>query len=267
MLLVTIYLELPQVEVPDLSAKLRRVDIFGSITLVAVIFALLMTFDHGGNVSWTDTTARLSQSGFVVALLLFIVSERWVAREPIAPGNVIFNNSLMGAYLSNFFGVAVMMTVFFYIPLYLQAVREMSASKTSFWLVFTVLAGLSGSLGGGFIMQATGRFYAITVIAYVVLVAGSVLLLLSTGTIAHSVIGVALGMTAPYLELLTISYAFTGLIFISLGNGELLPICKALYLMCYSIGAGTTTALIALISNSGKDNQAIVTAGEHVMGA
>lgn len=197
MLLVTIYLELPQLEVPDLSTKLRRVDIFGSITLVATIFALLMIFDHGGNVSWTDTVARLSQSGFLLALLSFIIIERWVAAEPIAPGNMIFNKSLTGAYLSNFFGVAVMMTVFFYVPLYLQAVWKMSASKTSFWLVFTVLAGLSGSLGGGFIMQATGRFYAITVIAYAVLITGSVLLLLLTGIITHSVIGVALGMTAP----------------------------------------------------------------------
>lgn len=35
--------------------------------------------------------------------------------------------------------------------------------------------------------------------------------------------------------------------------------------MSIVLGAGTTTALIALISNSGKDNQAIVTAGEHVV--
>ncbi|KAF9455982.1 major facilitator superfamily domain-containing protein [Collybia nuda] len=228
MLLVATHLGLGDLDrdASGLSTKLKRVDIFGSITLVIAIFSLLMIFDHGGNVSWTDMVSLFSQIGFALAFLVFIAVEKWVAVEPIAPGSMVFNRSLIGAYLSNFFGVAVMMTAFFYIPLYLQAVQEMSASKTSLWLVFTVLAGLSGSLGGGFIMQITGKFYGITVVAYAVLATGTVLLFLSIGVVGHSTLGVALG-----------------LVLVSLGNG-----------------AGTTTALIALISNSGKDNQAIVTA-------
>lgn len=193
MFLVAFYLHLPKVENSDFFAKLKRIDFFGSITLVGSIFSLLVAFDHGGNISWTENTAYMSIGAFFLAAALFILVETRLASEPIVPLQIILNKTLLGAYLSNFFGVAVMMTVFFYVPLYLQAVSQKSASMTSFWLVFTVLAGLSGSLGSGFVMQATGRFYAITVTAYAVLTAGAISLLLSTGLILHSVVGVALG--------------------------------------------------------------------------
>ncbi|KAF9255703.1 MFS general substrate transporter [Marasmius fiardii PR-910] len=229
-ILVSIFLKLPSVEKTDLSTKLKRIDFFGSLSLILTILSLLTLFDHGGNVSWTDTTAILSIIVFVLAAISFLAVEKWVAPEPIAPLHMIFNKSLIGAYFSNFFGVAVMMSTFFYVPLYLQAVQGMSASRTSFWLVFTVLFGLSGSLGGGFIIQAIGKFYAITVAAYAIMVVGTTLLLLAAGLLFESAIGIAIGF-----------------ILTSIANG-----------------AGTTTLLVALISNAGKENQAVVTAASYL---
>ena len=193
MILVTFYLRLPRTESSDFYAKLKRIDVPGSITLIVSIFSLLLALDHGGNISWTDRSAYTFIGLFIFSSALFILVETRIASEPIAPLGIMFNKSLLGAYLSNFFGVMVMMTVFFYVPLYLQAVYQKSASLTSLWLVFTLLAGLCASLGSGFVMQGTGKFYGITVAAYVILSLGALALALSTGLVVDSGIGIALG--------------------------------------------------------------------------
>ncbi|KAJ3567901.1 hypothetical protein NP233_g6067 [Leucocoprinus birnbaumii] len=238
MLVVAFYLDLPGAQDhSSFLSKIKRIDYLGSITLIASILSLLVAFDHGGNISWSDSVTLISIGTLFLSLSLFIIVENYLASEPIASMNIIFNKSFLGAYLSNFFGVSVMMTVFFYAPIYLQAVKQQSASMTSLWLVFTVLAGLSGSLGSGFIMQATGKFYAISVISYTMLIGGAACLLLSTGVFSHSAAGVAVGLTL-----------------VSLGNVG--PF--------FNKGAGTTSTLIALVSNAGHENQAMATATSYL---
>jgi len=114
----------------------------------------------------------------------------------------------------------------FYFPLYLQAVLEQTASQAGLWLLISVFSGLIGSLGGGLIMQATGKYYRLTVISYFALLLGVVVVNLSTGIIVSSTIGIAVGLMIS-----------------SLGNGS-----------------GVTTSLISLIANAGQEDQAIATA-------
>jgi len=75
-------------------------------------------------------------------------------------------------------------------------------------------------------MQKTGKFYWITVISFILLPFGSLLIALSSGFITNSSVGI-----------------ITGLVFCGLGGG-----------------AGITTTLIALIANADPKDQAIATA-------
>ncbi|KXN88566.1 Vacuolar membrane amino acid uptake transporter fnx2 [Leucoagaricus sp. SymC.cos] len=193
MFLVSFYLHLPRVSDSDFSAKLKRIDVVGSIALVISIFALLMAFDHGGNISWMDNTTYISIGVFALASASFILVEAHLASEPIVPLKIIFDKYLLGAYLSNFFGVAVMMTIFFYMPLF-------------GWLVWVTWEWF---------------YYA-----------GAILLLFFTGLAFHSGVGVAIDECNNNVWI--------------------------------NKGAGTTTALIALISNAGQENQAMATAASYL---
>ncbi|KAG9218346.1 hypothetical protein CCMSSC00406_0007283 [Pleurotus cornucopiae] len=224
---VSFALDLPKVEFSDFHAKLKRVDFPGAITLVLAVFFLLFGLDRGGNIAWDDQMTIASLSTFGALCLLFWTIEMEFAKEPFAPRRIIVNRSLIASYLVNFFGMASGLSLLFHISLWLQAVQGKSASAAGVWLLWSIGGSVTGSLGGGLIMQATGKYYYLTLGAYVALFGGGLLITLVTGLITTSFAGLAIGLVLS-----------------SLGNGS-----------------GITTSLIALIANAGPKDQAIATAG------
>ncbi|KAF9445146.1 member of the major facilitator superfamily [Macrolepiota fuliginosa MF-IS2] len=212
----------------DFKTKLRRIDFTGAATLILAIFFLLMGFDRGGDIGWDNQLTLSLLVGFVVFAFAFGLTETRFAAEPFAPTRIILNRSLLASYLVNFFGIAGAFAQLFHISLYLQAVLEKTASETGAWLVIAVVSALLGSLGGGLIMQATGKYYILTCAAYVALLAGTITVLVGTGFegLPRSTAGVIVGLAIT-----------------ALGNG-----------------GGITSSLISLIANAGKADQAIATA-------
>ena len=64
----------------------------------------------------------------------------------------------------------------FYLPLYLQAVLGETASQVGLWLLIGAFSALTGSLGGGLIMQTTGKYYRLTIVSLL----GAIVVNLST---------------------------------------------------------------------------------------
>lgn len=68
--------------------------------------------------------------------------------------------------MANFCGSAGQFGVVFFVPLFFQAVQGLSATQSGLLLVPAMLAGVSASLFGGWVIKRTGKFYAITIISY-----------------------------------------------------------------------------------------------------
>ena len=190
---VSLALHLPKVESGGFKAKLKRVDFLGAISLVSAVFFLLFGLDRGGNVYWNDKLTIYSICAFFVAFVTFAFVEMEWASEPFAPKRIIVNRSLIASYLVNFFGIASAFTMIFYIALYFQAVQGRTASETGIWLLLSVGGSLTGSLCGGLIIQATGKYYILTLASYIVFFLGTTSTTLSSGVIVTSSIGIALG--------------------------------------------------------------------------
>jgi hypothetical protein len=126
--------------------------------------------------------------------IMFCAVETLLASEPFAPKRIIVNRSLFSSYLVNFFGMGSGMAAMFYISLYFQAVLAKTAMEAGLLLVPSIIAGVFGSLGGGLIMQATGKFYWLTVAGYCSLLVGNIVLTLNTGIVVQSLAGVIAGM-------------------------------------------------------------------------
>lgn len=118
------------------------------------------------------------------------------------------------------------MTVLFYIPLFYQAVDGFSATQAGVRLLPNVLGAVSGSLFGGLLIQRTGKYYRLTVVAYSTATLGSLLIILCTGLVVNNTYGISVGL--------------------ALGG--------------YCLGIGTTTTLIGLIANAAPEDQAVATA-------
>ncbi|KAK5676462.1 hypothetical protein LTS10_010762 [Elasticomyces elasticus] len=217
---------LPREDDTDWRKKLARIDFLGAAILISAVFFLLLALDRGSNDSWGATITVVSISVSLPLFIIFVFVEMKVAKEPFAPGHILFNRSMIGCYLCNFFAMAGYLALMFYLPLYFQAIDGTSAAGAGLRLVPGILGSVCGSLFGGIYMKRTGKFYWLTIISYSALAVGTTGVFLFTGIVTNSTIGIVLSMTLG---------AFGG-------------------------GVGVTSTLIGLIANASRDDQAIAIA-------
>lgn len=223
---VTFVLRLPRRESAGWKKKLARVDFIGAFVLVSAVFTMLLGLDRGSNVSWSIPITIASLSVSFVLFILFALVEQRFAAEPFAPSRIIWDRSLVACYFCNFFSFAGYLSLIFYLPLFFQAVNGYTATQASLRLLPTIISGVSGSLFGGLLMQKTGKYYWLTVIAYTMLFGGVLVVMLFSDFVANTYYGIAVGLV------------LTGF-----GNG-----------------IGVTSSLIGLISNAAQADQAVATA-------
>lgn len=191
---VTFYLNLPKLPEVDLKVKFQRIDFMGAVTLVVSVFTLLFALDRGGNIAWHDQLTIGSLVVSSVAFLLFIVTEIWIAGEPFAPRRIVASPALIASYLCNFFSNGAAMCIIYHTSLYLQAVRGMNAAQVGLAFMPSIFGGVTGSLGSGLIMQSTGMYYWLTVLAFGVSMTGAVAVASVTGAWVHSFVGLLIGL-------------------------------------------------------------------------
>ncbi|KAK7941025.1 uncharacterized protein PG986_013412 [Apiospora aurea] len=206
--------------------KLLRIDFLGGFALSAAAFVLLFGLDNGANEGWSRPITVVPLALTPVLFAAFILIEVKVATEPFAPGHVILDPPLLAAYGANFFGVAAQMGVFFFIAIFYQAAMALTATQSGLMFVPSTLLGLTGSLGGGLVMRKTGKYYGLTLTGYTILLFSVVPLVLFTGALTKSVVGVVIGVA-----------------FLALGAS-----------------ISITTTLIAIIANCAPEDMAIAVA-------
>ena len=178
---------------------MRRIDFLGAFTLVIAVIALLAGLDSGSNLGWSHIITIVSLSLTPLLFGIFIFVEMKVAGHPFAPGHIIFDKSLFACYLANFFGVAGQVAIIFFMPLYFQAVQGNSATQSGALLVPGMVSSVIASIGGGYIIKKTGRFYWITVASWGLLMFATLPLALSVWfrTTPGEVIGLVLVALGP----------------------------------------------------------------------
>lgn len=223
---VTFALKLPKKDNVHWKKNLRRIDFLGAAVLVTAVFTLLLALDRGSNVSWSAPITYISLAVSLPLFVCFVLVEMYVAVEPFAPGNIIFNRSIVACYACNFFSMSGLMASLFYVPLWFQAVRHTSATGAGLRIIPSLVLGVSGSLFAGIYMQKTGRFYKLTVGCYGLLTVGMTVIFLCSGVAVSSGTGIIIGMCLN-----------------GFGNGN-----------------GITTTLIGVIANASHEDQAVATA-------
>lgn len=193
-LAVLLALKLPAREQKDWRTNLRRIDFLGALVLVGAVFCLIFGLDRGSNVSWSIPITYGPLIASIFSFAVFVGVEKKVAAEPFAPGHIIFERSLFACYMCNFFAFGGYMASLYYIPLFFQAVDGLSATGAAIRLLPAILAGVTGSLFGGFVMKWTGKYKWLTVIAYTVLTIGNIPILLFSGLVTNNTYGMAAGM-------------------------------------------------------------------------
>ena len=223
-LAVYFVLDLPPMDRDHWLVKLRRIDFLGAFALILTVVALLVGLDSGSNNGWDDLMTIVSLALTPVLAAFFLFVEIKVASHPFAPGHIIFDKSLFAAYMVNFLASAGQLAVFFFLPLFFQAVQGMSATESGALLVPGMIGSVAASVGCGVIIKRTGKFYWLTVWSYALLIVS--------------------------LVPITLSVWFNSTIMCIIG----------LVLGTIGAGAGITSTLIGLLANAAQTDSAVVIA-------
>ena len=134
------------------------VDYLGAATIVGSVTSLVLYLSWAGpDLGWTSVTGLGLLIAVVVLAALFVLVESR-ASEPIIPlelfGSWTFVSNISFAMIM---GVA-MFGGLIYLPIYLQAVKGMSATESGLAMLPLVLGIFSTSISGGQVMSRTGRY-------------------------------------------------------------------------------------------------------------
>lgn len=166
-----IALTLPAHSTEDLEdglerSKFARIDFMGAICMTLSLLGLLLPLEIGGDrVAWSSPTIFVLFGGAVVFGALFLVVEAWVAREPIVPVHLLQHRDVVTTGSIMLCQCAAQTTLMFAVPLYFQITSHVSNTVAGAHLIPAVVGNAIGGIISGRIIQRTGRYKALAVVA------------------------------------------------------------------------------------------------------
>ena len=103
------------------------------------------------------------------------------------------NRALFASYSANFFAAGLGVVQSFMSTLYFQAVQGRTAGQAGIVLIPPILAAVIGSLLAGVIMQATGKYYWLTVGVFITMLLGHIIMPIFSGLLLYSYGGITVG--------------------------------------------------------------------------
>ncbi len=187
--------------VTSLALKLHHVrrqasvDYLGAATIVGSVTSLVLYLSWAGpDKGWVSATGIWLLVGTVALAALFVLAESR-AKEPIIPLELFthwtFTSNIIFAMIM---GIGMFGGLIF-LPIYLQAVKGLSATHSGLAILPLVIGIFTTSIGGGQIMVRTGRYKWMPITG--ALVVGAALFAFSR-----------LQVDTPYYVLALIMYAF-----------------------------------------------------------
>lgn len=171
----------PSSSPPKLMQQLKRLDVFGSITLVVSLVFLMLGITEGGrSYPWTHPLILLCLCTAVVFAALFILVEIYVAKEPTLPMMLFKHRTIVASSLTNLFMTMSVYAVLFYAPLTLTALYGYTPLQVGQRLVANFLGVSIGSVGAGIYMRKTGKYFWLGVLSPILYFIGVAVLVFKT---------------------------------------------------------------------------------------
>ncbi|KAI9494516.1 major facilitator superfamily domain-containing protein [Zychaea mexicana] len=132
--------------------KFKRIDFLGTIFSISLIVCLLLALSWGPQKGWGDAHSIGPFVAAGVSLILLIISEGWIAKEPIMPRQVLLNPKVFVIYLYMVtLGLGFIGTLYFG-PILFQSVFGANSSESGIRLIPYMVCLIAGSIGSGILL-------------------------------------------------------------------------------------------------------------------
>jgi EmrB/QacA subfamily drug resistance transporter len=157
------------------AAKTKRFDVVGSTLVTGGMLLLVFALVKAPTQGWSATATWLELGGAAALLAAFVTAERFVG-DPILPLSTFRIRGLVAANVTGLVGFAGMLTMFFFLTLYMQTVLGYSPLEAgAAYLPLTFGVGVSAGVGAKLVTKVGSR----AVICAGALIASGGLLLLA----------------------------------------------------------------------------------------
>ncbi|KAL8800250.1 MAG: hypothetical protein Q9182_005306 [Xanthomendoza sp. 2 TL-2023] len=137
----------------------KAIDWFGSISIIGLTIMLLLGLNFGGTTFPWDSPKVICLIVFGCLMsVLFIFSEKRLARYPLMPVELLQHRSSVMSLLVNFVHGFVYIAAEYYLPLYFQAVGQASPIRSGVLTLPFLLSQTVMGMASGFLIHRTGRY-------------------------------------------------------------------------------------------------------------
>lgn len=162
-IVVGLILRLPNQKLEQQGAgwwgKIKQLDPLGNLVFFPGIVCLILALQWGGTIyAWNNARIIVLFVLFAFLVLAFGVIQYWKQDAGTVPPRIIKNRSIAGSIWFTFFNGAGMMVVLYYLPLYFQAVKGVTALRSGIMLLPIVLSSVAATISSGIIISKVGYY-------------------------------------------------------------------------------------------------------------
>ena len=226
--------------------KINRLDPIGTLFFLPSIICLLLALQWGGVVyAWSNARIIVLLVVFALCFIAFLIVQRWKGKKATVPGYIFFNRNIIAGACFSFFIFGSLITLFYFIPIWFQAVKGASAIESGIMNLPMVLGLAITSVLAGILTRKIGYYAPWMILASILAPIGAGLISTFTPTTGHPSwigfqailgIGVGFGIQQPLVAAQTVlakkdvptgasvmmfSQLLGGTVFISVGNNLL----------------------------------------------
>ncbi|KAG9009514.1 hypothetical protein FRB94_014201 [Tulasnella sp. JGI-2019a] len=189
----------------DFRSKMKRMDWIGNFIVVAATSATIIGLTWGGvRYPWSSFRVVVPLVLGLVGLVAFLAYEAKYPLEPVVPWKLVKNRTTLSGYLITFFHGIVVACIFFYLPVYFQAVKSQSAVHSGVTLLATAATVAPGAIVCGASVTILKMYRPQNFLGWALLTIGTGLVSLLTystteaGYVGYQILaGVGMGILYP----------------------------------------------------------------------
>jgi MFS family permease len=250
-------------------AKLKQLDPIGNLVFFPGVVCLILALQWGGTqYSWSNVRIIVLLVLFAVLCVVFIGVQIWKKENAAVPPRLLKQRSIAASVWFGFFNGANLMVMMYYLPIWFQAIKGVTAIKSGIMLLPLMLSTAVAALSSGFMVSKLGYYTPFFIFSSIIMTIGSALMTTFTPTtgpakwIGYQIIfgiGLGFGIQQPMnvvqtvLERSDIATGTAVIMFMRLlGSSVLLPVAQNVFL----------GQLVSKLSNlHGIDSHTVLSAG------
>lgn len=191
------------------TEKLLQMDLPGTFIIMAAVVCYLLALQWGGATKkWSDPEVIGTLVGFSLLMIIFAINEWYMGERALVPGRLLKNRNILVCCIYIAFLVGPMFILIYYLPIYFQSIKNVSAAQSGIRNVPLILSVSLFTIVSGVLITIFGQFAYLMVAAMVLTAIGCGLIYMfdiSTGSgqwIGYQIVagvGVGLGCQIPII--------------------------------------------------------------------